>query len=134
MKYLLDTNVCITFLGQRNPTLNQRFSTVPAQDKIVCSIVRAELYYGVYKSQRQQANLLKIDSFLAHFPVTLPFDNQAARIYGVLCAELESKGTPIGSNDLQIAAIALANQLALVTHNVSEFSRIPNLLWEDWEV
>lgn len=133
MKYLLDTNVCITFLGQRNPVLNKRFSIVPAQDKIVCSIVRAELYYGVYKSQRPQINLLKIDSFLAHLP-TLPFDDQTARVYGVLRADLESKGTPIGSNDLQIAAIALANHLTLVTHNTSEFSRVPNLMWEDWEV
>jgi tRNA(fMet)-specific endonuclease VapC len=91
MKYLLDTNVCITFLGQRNPILNKRFSSVPAQDKIVCSIVRAELYHGVYKSQRPHVNLLRIDSFLAHLP-TLPFDDQAARIYGVARADLESMG------------------------------------------
>lgn len=133
MKYLLDTNACITFLGQRNPVLNKHFSNVPAQDKIVCSVVRGELYYGVYKSQRPQINLLKIDSFLAHLP-TLPFDDQAARVYGVLRADPESKGTPIGSNDLQIAAIALANHLTLVTHNTSEFSRVPNLMWEAWEV
>lgn len=133
MKYLLDTNACITFLGQRNPVLNKHFSNVPAQDKIICSVVRAELYFGVYKSQRPQINMLKIDSFLAHLP-TLPFDDHAARVYGVLRADLESKGTPIGGNDLQIAAIALANHLTLITHNTSEFSRMPNLMWEDWEV
>lgn len=133
MKYLLDTNVCITFLGQRNPLLNKQFSNVPAQDKIVCSIVRGELYHGVYKSQRAQVNLLRIDSFLAYLP-TLPFDDQAARLYGVVRAELEAKGTPIGNNDLQIAAIALANHLTLVTHNTREFSRIPNLNLTDWEI
>lgn len=81
MRYLLDTNVCITFISQSNPALNQRFSIVHARDKIVCSIVRAELYYGVYKSQRPHDNLLKIDSFLAHLP-SLPFDDYAARAYG----------------------------------------------------
>jgi tRNA(fMet)-specific endonuclease VapC len=121
MKYLLDTNVCITFLSQRNPVLNQRFSSVSAQDKIVCSIVRAELYYGVYKSQRQQMNLLRIDSFLTHLP-SLPFDDHAARVYGALRADLEMKGTPIGSNDLQIAAIALAN------HRRWSHTILPNLV------
>lgn len=133
MRYLLDTNVCITFISQRNSALNQRLSIVPARDKIVCSIVRAELYYGVYKSQRPHDNLLKIDSFLAHLP-SLPFDDYAARAYGVLRADLESRGIPIGGNDFQIAAIALSNHLTLVTHNTAEFSRVPNLMWEDWEV
>ena len=119
--------------GQRNPNLNQRFSNVPAQDKIVCSIVRAELYYGVYKSQRPQANLLKIDSFVTRLP-SLPFDDQAARVYGILWAELELKGLPIGTHDLQIAAIALVNHLTLVTHNTREFGRVTNLLIEDWEI
>ena len=57
----------------------------------------------------------------------------SSRIYGVMRADLESKGTPIGSNDLQIAAIALANHLTLVTHNTSEFGRIPHLALDDWE-
>ena len=133
MKYLLDTNVCVTFLNHRNALLDQRYLAVPAQDKIICSIVRAELLYGAFKSQRQPNSLLQMETFLAGHP-NLDFDAPAARFYGELRADLEKKGTPIGAYDMQIAAIALANNLIIVTHNVSEFRRVPNLLWEDWEV
>lgn len=133
MKYLLDTNVCIGFLGQRKPLLTQRYLSIPTSDKIICTIVRAELFYGAYKSPRCGVNLPSIENFLAGYP-NLDFDVAAARIFGELRAELERKGLPIGPYDLQIAAIAVANQLTLVTHNTAEFSRVPNLLWEDWEV
>jgi tRNA(fMet)-specific endonuclease VapC len=133
MKYLLDTNVCINVLQQRYSILTQRFLSTSAQDKVVCSIVRAELYYGAYKSQRQQSNLAELQTFLQHYP-NLDFDIAPARLCGEMRADLARKGTPIGPNDLQIAAIAWAHQLTLVTHNTREFSRVPNLLLEDWEV
>ena len=133
MKYLLDTNVCVGFLSQRKPLLTTRFLSIPTSDKVICSIVRAELFYGAYKSQRQASNLQAIENFLAGY-FNLDFDIAAARIHGELRADLERKGTPIGPYDLQIAAIALSNHLTLVTHNTSEFSRVPNLLWEDWEI
>lgn len=132
MKYLLDTNVCVNYLSGRNPDLLKRFIAVPAQHKIICSLVRAELYYGAYKSQIQAASLAKIDKFL-HRYLTLPFDDAAAQICGEIRADLARKGTPIGPYDVQIAAIALSNNLTLVTHNTREFSRIPNLLLDDWE-
>jgi tRNA(fMet)-specific endonuclease VapC len=133
VKYLLDTNVCINALAQRNALLAQRFLAVSTADKIICSIVRGELFYGAYKSQRRAASLLAIESFLVGYP-DLDFDSAAAQIQGELRAELERKGRPIGAYDLQIAAIAIANQLPLVTHNTREFSRVPNLLIEDWEI
>ncbi|HMV84695.1 MAG TPA: type II toxin-antitoxin system VapC family toxin [Blastocatellia bacterium] len=133
MKYLLDTNVCVTFLNRRNPLLEQRYNAVPSSDKIICSIVRAELLYGGFKSQRRPASVLFMESYLANEP-NLDFDLTAARIFGELRADLERKGTPIGAYDLQIAAIALAHGLTLVTHNTREFSRVPNLLLEDWEI
>lgn len=132
MKYLLDTNVCVGFLSGRKPQLAARLAATPVQDKIVCSIVRTELYYGAYKSQRQASSLATINAFLAHL-ATLPFDDAAAQICGEIRADLARKGTPIGPYDVQIAAIALANNLTLVTHNTREFSRVPNLLLEDWE-
>lgn len=61
------------------------------------------------------------------------FDDRAALIFGEIRAELERHGTPIGPYDMQIAAIAMANDLTLVTHNVKEFSRIKGLKWADWE-
>jgi tRNA(fMet)-specific endonuclease VapC len=132
MKYLLDTNVCVGFLNQRKQLLTQRFLTVPTLDKVICSIVRAELFYGAYKSQRQVSSLQVIENFLAGYP-NLDFDIVAARIQGEIRADLEKKGTQIGPYDLQIAAIALANKLTLVTHNTDEFSRIPHLTLDDWE-
>ncbi len=62
---------------------------------------------------------------------SLPFDDEAALIFGELRADLAKKGTPIGGYDLQIAAIALANDLILITHNTNEFSRVGNLKIED---
>ncbi|MGA1284531.1 MAG: PIN domain-containing protein, partial [Prochlorothrix sp.] len=71
--------------------------------------------------------------FLAQF-VSFPFDAACSEIYGNIRANLAGLGTPIGANDLLIAAIALANELTLVTHNIREFSRVPELQVEDWEV
>ena len=133
MSYLLDTNVCIVFLSQRSAQVSRRFMAVPESEKIVCSIVRAELFYGAHKSQQSQASLQRIRRFLANLP-TLPFDDIAALYYGQFRAELARQGTPIGQHDLQIAAIAAAHNLTLVTHNTREFSRIPNLQLEDWEI
>jgi len=65
--------------------------------------------------------------------ISLPFDDRSAAVYGDIRAKLERQGTPIGPNDLMIAAIALANDLILVTHNLREFERIDNLKYEDWE-
>lgn len=133
MKYLLDTNVCISFLNQRNATLTNRFLSYPATEKVICSIVRMELHYGAEMSQRRQTYLNDLDAFLSNYP-NLDFDQTAARLCGTIRADLRHKGTPIGHYDLQIAAIGLANDLTLVTHNTAEFSRIANLQLEDWEI
>jgi tRNA(fMet)-specific endonuclease VapC len=130
VKYLLDTNVCIKFLSGREPKLSTKFATIAAQDKLLCAVVKAELYYGGYKSQQQQTTLMMLERFFARF-VSLPFDDRAAQVFGEIRAELFSKGRPIGPYDMQIAAIA--NDLTLATHNVKEFSRINRLKIEDWE-
>jgi len=98
----------------------------------VSAIVRAELVFGARKSRQVAANLRLIDAFCEPF-TCLPFDKHTADIYGQLRADLEREGRPIGPNDLLIAATALAHSLTLVTHNVSEFARVPGLAIEDWE-
>ncbi|MFN8003753.1 MAG: type II toxin-antitoxin system VapC family toxin [Acidobacteriota bacterium] len=133
MKYLLDTNACINALHQRQTTFTQRFLAVPETDKVVCSVSRAELYYGAYKSKWPQKSLADLQAFLQPYP-NLDFDLIAARISGEIRADLARKGTPIGPYDVQIAAIALAHGLVVVTHNTREFSRIPNLNLTDWEI
>jgi tRNA(fMet)-specific endonuclease VapC len=95
--------------------------------------VKFELYYGAYKSQNKDKNLANLAIFFDEF-VSLPFDGRAADICGRVRSELNKKGTPIGVYDLQIAAIAIANNLVLVTHNVGEFSRVEGLKYEDWEI
>ena len=130
--YLLDTNVCIRFLQGRSDNLLKRFNSVSAHEKCICSIVAAELLYGAAKSQRKQDTLNQLGKFIACFRF-FDFDLAAAYQFGEIRAELERTGRPIGPFDMQIAAIAKANQLIVVTHNLSEFLRVPGLVCEDWE-
>ncbi len=131
MRYLLDTNTCIRYLNGRAPTVRQRLAAVHRDDVLVCSPVKAELFYGAARSQDPLRSLQRQLAFLNQF-VSLPFD-RAAEIYGRIRADLAARGTPIGANDLLIAAIALAHVLTLVTHNTGEFGRVAGLLLEDWE-
>ncbi len=133
MNYLLDTNVCITYLKGRNLYLQQRLEAVAPQDIAVCAIVKAELCFGAMKSANPERNFALQQAFLAQF-VSLPFDDLAATNFGVIRAQLETKGESIGAYDMQIAAIALANNLTLVTHNTREFQRVEGLQIEDWEL
>jgi len=133
MKFLLDSNTCIRYLNQRSPLIIKKLHNTPERDIVVCSIVKAELFYGAMKSQYPQQTLQKQQLFLNRF-ASLPFDDQCALIYGQIRADLAIKGTPIGPNDALIAAIAMANSLTLVTHNIAEFSRIKGLQLEDWEI
>jgi tRNA(fMet)-specific endonuclease VapC len=117
----------------KNTTLKQKLETTGTKDIAVCSIVKAELFYGAMKSANPERNLTLQQQFLAQF-ISLPFDDLAAMTFGTIRSQLETLGTPIGAYDLQIAAIALTNKLTLVTHNTREFQRVNNLLIEDWEI
>lgn len=132
MIYLLDTNVCIRYLNGRAPGVLQRLRAQEPGDIAVCSVVKAELFYGAQRSLDPKRSLAVQRQFLQPYR-SLPFDDNAAEIAGLLRARLAALGTPIGPHDVQIAAIALANNCTLVTHNLREFGRIPNLLLEDWE-
>lgn len=96
---------------------------------MLCDVVKLELYYGAYKSLRRERNL-ELQDFFNEF-ASLPFDGRAANICGQIRAQLAAMGTPIGCDDLQIAAIALTNNLTLVTHNTREFNRVSDLKLED---
>jgi tRNA(fMet)-specific endonuclease VapC len=106
---------------------------VSPEDVALCDIVKAELFYGAERSQAPERNLAILEQFLSRFR-SFPFDGAAAKIHGRVKAALASRGALIGPHDLLIAAIAIANGLALVTHNVQEFSRIDGLVFEDWEI
>jgi tRNA(fMet)-specific endonuclease VapC len=132
MSYLLDANTWIGFLNGRSENIRRRLESTRPEEIALCSVVKAELFYGAVKSARPTGNLGRIESFVEKF-VSHPFDDAAARIYGGIRARLELSGRLIGPNDLLIAAIALARGATLVTHNTREFSRIEELTLEDWE-
>ena len=133
MTYLLDTNACIGYLNGRSVGILQRLQNLSPQDVAVCSVVKAELFYGAMRSTHPGRTLARQQTFLDRF-TSLPFDDRCAEAYGRIRARLSALGTPIGPNDLLIAAIALACDLTLVTHNTGEFGRVEGLRIEDWEV
>jgi tRNA(fMet)-specific endonuclease VapC len=132
MTYLLDTNTCIEYLNGRSVCIRDRMASVGEQEICLCSVVKAELGFGVLKSTRPQENMERLRRFADRF-ASLPFDDAAGERYGEIRLALEKAGTPVGPNDLMIAGIALANGLTLVTHNTDEFRRIPGLRIADWE-
>ena len=131
MSYLLDTNVCINLLRGCHKSVLQKLKTMPEKEILLCAIVKAELLVGATKLQSaRQLEQLKL--FFNRFD-SIPFDDSAAKAYAKIRSNLERKGTPIGGNDLFIAAIAITNNLILVTHNTREFSRVQGVKFEDWE-
>jgi tRNA(fMet)-specific endonuclease VapC len=129
--YRLDTNVCIRFLNGSSPAIEGRLKAISSSQIAICSVVKAELFYGAAKSRKMEASLSRMMIFLAPFD-SPSFDDEAAREYGTIRADLERIGQPIGPNDLMIAAIALSRSAILVTANTREFARVPRLKLEDW--
>jgi tRNA(fMet)-specific endonuclease VapC len=133
MRYSLDTNVCIEYMRGRNAEIVRRFNQVHVSQIVVCSVVRSELLYGAGKSQNPVAEKAKVEAFLSLFG-TRPYDDAAADVFVEQRLRLEQAGMMIGSFDLMIASISLAEGLVQVTHNTHEFSRAQGLAIEDWEV
>lgn len=127
---LLDTNICIHIINSKPPAVLARFQQRRLGDIGLCSVVAAELAFGVAKSGSAR-NRQALEMFLAPLTV-LPFDNAAAWAYGDLRAELERRGTTIGSLDTLIAAHALSQQALLVTNNTREFAKVPGLQLDNW--
>jgi len=132
MTYLLDTNTCIRFINGRSFGIRAKLLSIADSEIVMSTIVQAEMYAGSAKSQTRQRSREIQDEFFRRF-TSIPFDAQAAQIYGDIRASLEKQGTSIGGNDLLIAATALARDLTLVTHNTREFERVNGLKLEDWE-
>ncbi len=133
MIFLPDTNVCITYLRKKHAGIMGRFRATAPNEIAICDIVAAELWYGAHRGGQFGANEPILRAFLAPFP-QLPFDRGSAEVYGNIRRVIELAGAPIGPHDLQIASIALSNDLTLVTHNTREFNRVPGLRVEDWEI
>ncbi len=134
MMHLLDTNIVSYFLRGASPALNQRILD-SAPEVLAISIISAgELRYGLSRlsPSRRAAQLAhQLNNLLTAVPV-LALPAEAAQHYGTVRSQLEAAGTPIGGNDLWIAAHALAQDLTLVTNNIREFERVPGLRLENW--
>jgi|SRR5208282_918295 len=132
--YLLDTNACIALINGKPASVRTRFrDAVTADEKVlVSSVVAFELWYGVAKSTRPEANTQLVETFFAGPVGLLPFEFEDAKVAGRVRAALEASGKPVGAYDLLIAGQALRHELTLVTANVREFSRVKGLVWEDW--
>ena len=130
LRYLLDTNIVIYVLKRRPLELLSTFNA-NANRIAISSITLAELMHGAEKSERVNENLATIEDFCSRLAV-LSYGAKAAQHYGAIRAVLEKLGQPIGVNDLHIAGHARSEGLVLVTHNVSEFKRVPALELENW--
>lgn len=131
MTFLLDTSVCIPLINRTEPRLAERLLREDPSSVVLCSVVKAELYFGARNSMKVAENMDRVDRFCAAF-TSLPFDDEAAARYGGVRAQLKREGRPIGANDLLIASIALASNVNLVTRNVEEFQRVPGLAVASW--
>jgi tRNA(fMet)-specific endonuclease VapC len=129
IRYLLDTNVVIALLKEPAGVVARRLRSHEPAEVGLSAIAMHEIYYGAFRSQRQDHNLGIADGLL--FEV-VPFDREDARTAGELRAELAERGLPIGPYDALIAGQARARSLTLVTANVREFSRVEGLGVEDW--
>jgi tRNA(fMet)-specific endonuclease VapC len=132
MAWLLDTNAWIVYLKAPQTPVRARLEKTQPSEVLLCSVVKAELLHGAEKYGNRARRLAILEALFAPY-ASLPFDDAAAAAYGRIRHELESKGQALGPNDLMIAAIAIANNHTLVTHNTSEFKRVSGLRMEDWE-
>ncbi|HEX5997902.1 MAG TPA: type II toxin-antitoxin system VapC family toxin [Hyphomicrobiaceae bacterium] len=134
MSYLLDTNAVIALLRDEPAIFRKRLRRAVSRGAAIAvsSIVLYELWYGVARSARRRENAERLRVFLSGGIEVSAFDEEDAKTAGELRATLEGAGTPIGPYDLLIAAQALRTGATLVTANVAEFTRVPDLQWQDW--
>jgi tRNA(fMet)-specific endonuclease VapC len=130
IKYLLDTNIVIYVLKRRPIEALEAFNK-NANRMAISSITLSELIYGAEKSANVDKNLEAVEDFVSHLDV-FSYDAKASQQYGQIKAGLEKRGELIGENDIHIAAHAISQGLILVSNNLKEFKRVPNLALENW--
>ncbi|MBT8594023.1 type II toxin-antitoxin system VapC family toxin [Polynucleobacter paneuropaeus] len=130
IKYLLDTNIVIYVLKRRPIEALEAFNK-NANRMAISSITLSELIYGAEKSANVDKNLEAVEDFVSHLDV-LSYDAKASQQYGQIKSGLEKRGELIGENDIHIAAHAISQGLILVSNNLREFKRVPNLALENW--
>jgi len=132
--YMLDTNICSYIMRERpERVLTDLQTRVQHRDRIVISaITYAELRFGAIGKKSSPKHSLIVDEFMARIDAVLAWDMGAVDATIKIKKELSDKGTPIGNNDTMIAGHAVSENCVLVTHNLKEFERVPDLVIEDW--
>jgi tRNA(fMet)-specific endonuclease VapC len=131
IRYLLDTNICIYLIKQHPPEVLARFQQIQLKQLHIPTITLFELYYGIEKSNAHQRNSAALENFIAQLTIvdfTVDATKKAAKIRNYLYQQ----GTQIGAYDIQIAAIALSLNMALLTNNTREFARVKGFKLENW--
>lgn len=130
MLYLLDTNIIIAAM-KGMASIRHKLETTPISSLILSPVVLGELEFGAEKSAYPEKNRARLTSLVEGIPIS-PLNTETSLHYGRIRAKLERYGSPIGANDLWIAAQALALGATVVTDNVGEFSRVTGLTVENW--
>ncbi|MET0275084.1 MAG: type II toxin-antitoxin system VapC family toxin [Phenylobacterium sp.] len=130
MRHLLDTNIVSDLVRNPQGRIAERIAEVGEDTVCTSVVVAAELRFGAAK-KRSERLTKQLDRVLAALPI-LPFEQPADEAYGRLRAQLEAAGTPIGGNDMLIAAHAISSACTLVTDNEREFARIRELNILNW--
>ena len=129
--YLLDTNICIFLIKNKNPYLKKKIFNCKKEELFLSSITIAELEYGVSKSQCREKNRRALLDFCADFINIIDFTAEDTETYGMIRAYLEKKGNIIGPYDMQIAAHAYSMGAVLISRDQA-FGKIPGLDVQDW--
>ena len=131
MKYLLDTDTFSEMVKGLNPKIVKRLDSLQVGDAALSVVTRGEIMFGLEIKSLKPLARQRMDRLLDAID-TLPLTTEVASHDGDLRAHLRNMGTPIGPNDLWIAAHARASNLILVTNNTREFSRVPKIKLENW--
>ncbi len=131
MIYYLDTNTCIYFLNGKYESIKEKVLSIPPNEIGIPSIVKAELFFGAYKSKNRKSNIEKVEMFLEPFEI-IAFDDLMTYVYADIREKMEKTGALIGPNDLLIASIVKFYDGILVTNNEQEFRQIEGLHVENW--
>lgn len=130
MRFLLDANAVIALLNEPAGRVSKRVRGHSPSDIGLSAIVMHELYFGAYKSRRREQNLALVDNLRLE---VVAFDQEDARQAGEIRATLAALGVPIGAYDVLIAGQARARALTLITRNLHEFTRVQDLMVENWD-
>lgn len=131
MKYLLDTNICIYIIKKKYEKSSQWIKDAGIENVFISSITVAELEFGISKSSKYEESQSALYKFLSGYEI-IDFDLAASKSYGKIRADLQRKGTPIGTMDMLIGSVALSRGMTIATNNEKEFIRIEGLKIENW--